>query len=559
MLTYAMRMREIRIALFATSVAIAVRVAFLLDFAQSPLFVPVEGGHDRTLYHRAAQGPAFPAGAFEYLPLYPIGLKLVYAAVGPDLRAAAAVGIACDAVTTLLIALLALRIGATPIFAGMAGLLYALYPLAVVYATLTMPTSLNALLLALFAFFSTVADRDRLRTSAGLGLLAGIAALGWAAWLMLAPTWIVADFVGGAHRKRRAAHALLFATAFVLPLIPVAQHNSRAEGCFVLLTTHGGFNFYMGNHERATGHPVRVRDFRMTATAMLEDAHRAAEEAEGRALSRAESSAWWSRMARAYWRAHPIDALRLTARKALLFWHRTDVDDLRMVEQARLLAAWFTSRWWPGFAMIGWVGLVGVLRAPRAGPLRALALAGMASLVLMFITARYRLTLTPVLLALGAAGLSALRADIRARNYARSAGLAILAALPVFWPVSLRDVRATDYYNAAIQLIQAGKVADALKTAEAGLAIDPRSAALHHARGTALYQQGNYSEAADAFGSCLQLDPAHPQAAYNRALSLARSGDVRAALDTLHQAAATRPLHENARRLRDELSALTCD
>ncbi len=551
-----MSTRETSVALFVAAVAIAARVAFLFDFAQSPLFAPVEGGHDRTLYHRAAQGPVFPVGAFEYLPLYPLALKLVYAAAGPDLRAAAAFGIACDAITTWLIVLLALRIGARPIIAGMSGLLYALYPLAVVYANLTMPNTLNALLLAAFAFLGTAADRERLRTSAGLGLLAGIAALGWAAWLMLAPTWIAADIARGPDRKRRAAHALLFATAFALPLIPIALHNTRAEGRFVLLTTHGGFNLYMGNHERATGHPVRVRDFRMTATAMLEDAHRAAEQAEGRALSRAESSAWWSRQARAYWRAHPIDALRLTARKALLFWHRTDVDDLRMVEQARLLVGWFDSPLWPRFALIGWCGLVGVLRAPRAGPLRALALAGMASLVLMFITARYRLTLAPVLLTLGAAGVNALIADIRARQYARSAGLAMLAALPVVWPITLRDLRATDYYNAAIQLMQAGRVTDALKTAEAGLAIDPRSAALQFARGTALYQQENYAEAAAAFANCLQLDPAHPQAAYNRALSLARIGDLRAARDTLQQAAAVRPLNENARQLLDELSTL---
>jgi hypothetical protein len=538
--------------------ALGARVPYLDAFAESPLFPPVAGGHDRALYHQAAQGPLRPDGAFAYMPLYPLALRAAYGLLGSDLRVAAALGVVCDTLTCALIALSALRLGAQVALAAAAGALYALYPLAIAYSTLTMPASLNAFMTALVIYTALRVPRERAASAAVLGLLAGIAALGWGGWIAMGAAWIAFDIARGPNRMRRAAHGLLFAFAFALPLAPVAWHNTRAEGRFVLLTTHGGFNFYMGNHERATGHPVRVRDFRMTATSMLEDAHRAAEAATGRALTRAESSDWWRAQARVFWRERPGAALKLTARKALLFWHRVDVDDLRMVEQARLLTGWFAAPWWPGFAAIGWLGLVGLLRAPGAGALKAMALAGIASLVAYFITARYRLALAPLLLVLGAAGASALLGDLRARRFALAGLVAAAAAIPVGWPFALRDLRATDHYNAAIQLLQANRVEDALRMADAGLRIDPRDASLHHARGEALFRLDAFSEAAAAFEACATVDPSHPQAAYNRALSLARAGDICAARDALRAARARRPLAANAERLLSDLSAL-CD
>ncbi|HMP76197.1 MAG TPA: glycosyltransferase family 39 protein [Kiritimatiellia bacterium] len=548
-------------AAFVALCALTLRVWFLAAFAGSPLFQPVEGGHDRTIYHQAAQGPFWPEGAFEYLPLYPALLRGVYALFGSSLNAAAAFGIACDAATTALIALIALRLGARPVLAGIAGLLYAGYPLAIAYACLTMPNTLNALLLAACTLALLHLPGRRWPAWAGFGALAGLAALGWAAWLLIAAALLV--YWGGQHLLRGGGAPTpawrcmaAFALGFSLPLLPVAWHNSRVEGSFVLLTTHGGFNFYMGNHERATGHPVRVRDFRMSARALLEDAHRAAEQDSGRTLTRAESSAWWSGQGRSFWREQPGAALALTARKLMLFWNRVDVDDLRIVEQARLLAGRFTSPLWPGFALIAWLGLMGLFLAPRAGPLRVILLTGMAGLVLYFITARYRLTLAPAMLALGAAGLTAGVANLRERRWIPLLSGAVAFALVVAWPMPVRDQRAVDHYNAAVQLVQAGRLADAQRLAQAGLEIDARSADLHHVLGSALFKQERFSEAASCFAQSAALDPAHPQAAYNLALSLARTGDICGAHRALLQAAALRPLPENAQRLAGELDRL---
>ncbi len=546
--------------LIAAIVALIVRSIFLVSLAHSPLFAPVEGGHDRTLYHLAAQGPLIPDGAFEYLPLYPLALHAVYAVSGPALVAAAIFGILCDALTTLLIVLIALRLGARPLIALIAALCYALYPLAIVYSCITMPNTLNAFLAALIGLALLHIPRERGSLWFGLGLLTGLAALGWAAWLMIVAVLLAYWLIARPQSGPTLRNAALFAFAFAIPLIPVAAHNSRAEGSFILLTTHGGFNFYMGNHERATGYPLRVQNFRMTARAMLEDAHHFAEQATDHTLTRAESSAWWSGQAREFWRTHPVQALSLFARKCLYIWNQRDVDDLRMVEQAKLLIPHFGRHAGFGFFIISVLGLFGLFRAPRATALRIVILTGAFSIALYFITARYRLTLAPLLLGIGAGGIqTALATRSSRRALILNIALLIFAATVAAWPIPLRDVRAVDYYNASVQLLKAYKTEDAIATARAGLEIEPLNANLHHALGSGLYMQSAYSEAAAEFERCATLDPSHPQALYNWGLCLARSGDYCGARDVLQRAAALRPPTEQARALAQEVTALCAE
>lgn len=545
--------------LAAAGAALLLRLWFLHLFAAHALFTPVAGGHDRTLYHeaarRVAEGAWWPDGAFSHLPLYPWVLGLAYALGGATLHTAALLGLACDSLTAGLVVALARRLGARPGVALAAGLAYAAYPLAIAYAPLTMPNTLNALLLAAFTLGLVAAPADRPRPWLALGLLAGLLTLGFAGL----PLILLALLAGWNRPRRRApAPAAASQAALVLGLLlvvaPVVFHNSRAEGRLVFLTTHGGFNLYMGNHEQATGHPVRVRNFRMTARDLLDDAHQAAESAVGRPLKRSESSAWWAGQARAFWQAHPGAALRLFVRKALLVWNHEEVDDLRMVDQVRLAGLAFTHGPWPAFALFGWMGLFGLARARAAPVPRLVLLAGLAGLVLYFVTARYRLTFVPLMAALGAAAASGAFADLKAGRHRTPIALAALvAALVVALPLPGRDVRAVDYHNLAVQLQAAGRMEEALRTADAGLAVDPQSADLWHVRGTSLYRLNRHADAAAAFARCATLNPGHPQAAYNLALSLAHLQDYCGARAALEEAAGRRTLPGQAGALLEEL------
>ena len=549
------------VGVVAVVLAISVRIWFIGAFSASPMYEPHPGAHDRTLYHEAAKavaaGDIWPDGAFEYLPLYPWVLGAGYAIFGDSLLVPAGLGLACEAVTVWLIVLLARRLGARWWMALPAAGLYALYPLAVVYSPLTMPNTLNAMLVTAWAWAMQRMDSRRMAWCAGAGLVGGVTALGFAAALTVAGAFLLWEGIRGVRARAAPWRGMaVFAVAFAVPILPVAVHNSKAEGSFVLLTTHGGFNFYMGNHERATGYPVRVRDFRMTARAMLEDAHRAAELEVGRSLSRAESSAWWTEQGRAYWRANPLEAAGLTLKKAALFWNFRDVDDLRMREQLELTDGLFAGWWWPGFALFSVLGIVGLLFARNAVAPKIVLLSGMVSLVLFFITARYRLTLIPVMAALGASGLSALWP--MARVPVRRALWLIPAVLVIGFPFQVRDLRVFDYYNASVQVLGAGRAEQALALSREGLAIDPANADLYHAQGGALAQLDRYEEAAQAFQWTVTLNPRHATGRYNLALSLARLGQVCEAADVLGPWVEAVPQDRRAAQLYADLRQL-CD
>lgn len=545
-------------------VALVIRTVALHAYQASVLFQPLEGGaHDRSLYldaiRRVAGGEWRPTGAFEYLPLYPwiAGLVSNIFSIGP--MTTAWFGIGCDVVTTALIVRFATKLGTRPAVASIAGLFYAAYPLAVIYSLQPMPNTLNALGVTLFVFLAheLLEKREESVTRISfflLGLLAGLISLGFAGMLMMAAAVMVLTII----KTRSRARVLLFAAGMILPITPVALHNSRAENQFVLLTTHGGFNYYMGNNERATGFPLRLFNFRMTAKAMLEDAHRHAEQSTGHDLSRTESSAWWKTQARVFWREHPGQAALLTLKKAALFWNKLEVDDLRLLEQLQITDRFFRHFKGTPFAVIGIMGLTGLIFARGAAVPRWTFFAGMVGLILFFITARYRLTFVPMMLVLGAAGICRISVDWKLQR--KQFMLFIIPALVlVCWPVRVRDQGAIDHYNVATQLSAAGRTEEAMTLIQRGLEIDPAFDQLYAAKGGVYFDREHYAEAAEAFSMATLINPSNPLHSYNLALSLARAGDYCGARDALLEAQRMGArLDERTLRLLQELSR-ACD
>jgi tetratricopeptide (TPR) repeat protein len=547
-------------ALSCAALAVLVRLIGWLSFHTSILFAPAEtGGHDRSVYLQAikqiANGSFWPQGSFDYLPLYPWLIGLLTSWFGHPLMTAAFFGVAADTATTFLIVTFALRLGAPRCTATTAGCLYAAYPLAAIYSLLTMPNSVNAFGVTLFAWIvyriGQSVTRPRLLVFASAGLFAGIMALGFAGLLPIAAA--VAVFF--ALRFRSLMIPAIFLAAFALPIAPVALHNTRAEGQFVLLTTHGGFNLYMGNHPEATGYPLRVKNFRMTARLMLEDAHAFAEQQTGETLSKAASSGWWSEQAKTFWRERPLTTVLLTAKKLMLFWNFRDVDDLRLLEQLRITDP--SPHRWTGtpFVLFGLLGLIGLIYARGATAPRLVLVVGMIGLVMFFITARYRLTFIPLMALLGAAGMPGLWHGLRSHPFPHATLFVTFAAV-VFFPFYLRDQRPVDHYNAAIQLMQAGRDTKAMMVVDAGLAIAPEYAELYFARGNLFFKQGRYSDAATSYTQSLSRNPNQPTAVFNLALSLARNGDFCGARNALlEMQRAGMPIDERSQALFKDVQA----
>ena len=533
---------------FAFLVALVVRLLFLIPFCTSPFFVPVTGGNDRSLYvsiaRRVASGELFPSGVFEYMPLYGWVLGFFFLVGGPAALLLTAVGGAgMDSLTAALIVRIARRFGASPAVALAAAVVYALYPLAMVYSSLTMPNTLNALLLMGFAAGATALSTSTpARRWLLVGLLGGVSCLGFAGMLLITVltfAWLAVS--------TRSWKALLLMLGVAIPIAPISLHNTRAGGEFVLITAHGGFNFYMGNHEGATGYPMQIAGFRGDAGSLLVDARREAEREVGHKLSGREFSDYWSSKARAFFRDEPAKAARLFGLKLMRLLNWREYDDLRVLPMLKLTGVASAALWPLGFAPIVLLGIIGLAFARRVGLLKLILLATAFSLVLFFITSRYRLTLAPLACALGAIGIGQFR-NLADRRVAPGLWLsALVASALTAWPLPQSDFRALDHYNAAAHLLDRGMAEEALQISDRGLAIDSRQPDLHFVRGNALFGLERLDEAIGEYETVLALKPNHAQAQFNMAVALKLKGDLPAARSAAEAALRADPDIEMAR------------
>jgi len=107
--------------------------------------------------------------------------------------------------------------------------------------------------------------------------------------------------------------------------VPNAARNYAVSGEAILISSHGGLNFFIGNNAEADGIYDRVPGITPSIAGQVRDATRVAETAEGRHLSASEVSAYFFQRAWAWIAANPGAALALFARKIALVLNKTNV------------------------------------------------------------------------------------------------------------------------------------------------------------------------------------------------------------------------------------------
>lgn len=307
--------------------AISVRLAWLAA-------VDPEVGllDDAGYYHFFARALAEGSGyvredgvATAFWPVgYPAALSLVYTVFGPSLTAAKLFNVLLGGASTALTFTLA-RVWLSSRGSTLAALLYALWPGAIAYASVTMSETLFTFtfLVSLLLLAKAPAWQARNRLAAvALGVAIAMAnyVRGQALLLpLLAVPWLV-------RRGWRFKASLLFsalALAVVLLLsLPWLIRNTDRFGQLTFLSTNTGINFWLGHRAGADGGP--------NYHAQLAFAQRFDH------LPRIEQEPAWSREGLRegldYALNHPLDELRLSALKVYQLY-RSDADALLWNEQ----------------------------------------------------------------------------------------------------------------------------------------------------------------------------------------------------------------------------------
>jgi tetratricopeptide (TPR) repeat protein len=544
----------VRSAILIAAVALTVRLLHVWQIHRAPFFTVLMGdahGYDEWARQIAA-GDWIGRDVFYQAPLYPYFLGALYTVAGRSLVAVRVVQAIIGAGSCVLLGLAARRLF-SPRVGLVAGLALALYAPAIFFDGIVQKSVLDVffICLALWLTASIVDGRSRLRTWFALGLAMGGLSLTRENALVL----VIVFFGWALGRARqawrdRAIAAAVFAAGLAVVLLPVALRNQIVGGQFFITTSQFGPNLFIGNNPRADGTYAALREGHGSPEYERQDATELAEQAEGRPLTPAGVSKYWTDRAMAFIDGQPGAWLKLMGRKAALL---VNADEMLDTESQATYAEWSVP-----LRVLGYVGHFGVLvplalfgmiatwgARRRLAVVYALMVAYAGSVVLFYVFARYRFPLVPFLIAFAAAGL------VSAASYFRSAAprrrieiAAALAATAVFvnWPMlSTRSMQAVTENNLGAALQEQGRVDEAIAHYRRAIAFEDDYAPAHNNLGTALRANGRLDEAIAAFRRAIAINDGYGDAHYNLANALIAKHRLDEAIVQFRAAAAAAP------------------
>lgn len=381
---------------------------------------------------------------FLMTPLYPYFLAVLYSITGESLNVVRlfqhAVGLA-----TILLIFRSTEMISNRRAAFFAALIAALYGPLLLFANLLLVETLKVFFLVLAFYFLLIARErsgDRWWMAAGLSI--GGAVLCRASdllILMFVAVWIVGFTVGSLRmRIRAAAFVGLYA---ILLVLPVTIRNYAVAKEFILITSNGGLNFYLGNNPKAAGVYYNVDGLDL---ANDPDGRIFLETTTGREFTPGQASSYWMNESKRFISGDPGGFLLLLAKKTLLFFHENEIGQLGYnyhfisKEHVPLLGYLLT------FTALFPLSVIGMMSIRREWKKHLLLIgflgAQILAVVLFFVTDRFRLSSVPFFIFFAGIGIDWLLEQWKQRRR----NLLLLSAF-----LSLTAVSATTLFNYRIE------------------------------------------------------------------------------------------------------------
>lgn len=509
--------------------ALALRLVYLVDVAESPTFLApiVDAGTYDGLARSLVGGGGFTEKFFWQPFFYPAFLSVVYLVTHGSIVAArvfhAVLG-ACTCVVTFHLAwrVFGRRIGV------LAGLILALYGPLIFFDGELLATGWACFWsVALVTLMARLADHAstgrRLKHAVFLGLGVGLS-------ILTRPTFLLFAVAGGlwlawtlARRGLgKARTAAILATAVVaagVVMLPVAELHRRATGAFSVLPMSDGLNLYIGNNpDRAETISIRP-GWEWDHLTRLPQREGAVTWQQGREIFRDK--------VKAYVTNEPTLFLQGLAAKAVEFVSSREIPrnvDVYLYRKWSWLLSglvWKAGGFGFPFGVLLPLAFLGFVHYRRRipGVLLLFPVVYGASIVLVFMSARYRMPLVPLLTVPAAGGCYAVGNMIRARRW----GTLVAAAFGCGLVVAVSSVP--------------GPFAQERTGYEAEM---------YYILGSARMKERDHDAAERLLARAVKLDPAHASAANHLGLVLERTGNTEQAKAWYLRAIDTNPEHATA-------------
>ncbi len=538
-------------------VALAVRVVAIVTSTGNPSFAtPITdaGTYDAVARHLWQTGQAEPRLFWQPF-LYPLQLALVYAASGGSILAAKVFQAIVGSFTCGLVYLIGWRRLGRRVGLIAAGIT-AFYGPLILFESELLATGAAAFWgAALVLLFSETEQRRSPILAAALGAAVALAVLArptFVPFVVIVAAWTVRSWWVHAGWRKAAGTAALGLVAFALVAVPFAAWNGAVTGHRGITPGSGGLNVHLGNN------PDVCATLAIRPGVEWEDYMRLPAQ-NGFTGPDARDRYFYGRV-KDYLRHDPGSFFAGLGRKTLQMVGSREIP--------RNLDVYLWRDWSPVLAGLTWrlgsfsfpfglllpLALLGVIwRGRRLGaPLLMFLVLYAAAVVLVFVTARYRVPLVPVLAVAAAAGIEAILEGRRQRGRAGIMSAVVvatvlLATVPGPFCEEEQNMEADLWFCLGTAQFSTGQDKDAWRSFETALAADPQQAQSHYNLGVIAARNGNGDRAARHYRDAIRLEPDFPRARNNLATLLAPS-DPAAAEEQFRAAIANDPRFSMARR-----------
>lgn len=483
--------------------ALLIRFIFLYEVSKSPTFhYPIIDSGEYERYARMlATGKGMIPEFFWQGFLYPFFLSIIYMICGVSVVCAKIAQAVLGSVVCVLVYSLAKKL-----FDRRAGILaggiMAVYGPVVFYDCQLLATSLACFFsVVLMLLFLRVNRESSVKSFVLVGICCGLSIVTRATFL---PFVVFALVWTGIYLRREAVgwgdifrRQLAAVAGLILILLPISVKCYQLTGRFSPLPETGALNLYMGNNSEMK-EIMAIRPGSDWAELLLKPRLAGAK-------NRVEEKQYFTKRIMEYVFNEPGDFAFRMLRKVVQFFTSREIPSNYDLYQYRDYSVLFSVLTWKiaGFGFPFGVLLplivIGLVRYYKKLPVAVWLYIVLypASIILVFITGRYRAAMIPVLVPLAAAGFWVVYDCLRDKRFVRSAGL-VGAMLLIAGLSSIAGPFGAEKLNYEVEM--------------------------HYCLGCEYFRRGELAKSIDFFSRTIELEPEHGEAYRNIGLAYTKMG-----------------------------------
>ena len=534
--------------------ALLIRVLYIKQILPTPIFfgLATDAGKYDLFALQILKGNLIYKDSIYLNPLYPFFLASIYFIVGQSHLSVVLIQAAIDSLSCLLIYYIASTLFNKGV-GTLAAFLYACYGIAIFYTGILLATTAVTFLTLVFITALLFAEeRGKLLPLFIAGIFLGCAILGrpnMALFLVFLPLWFFSTFRNkqGLQKSIRGFLLLLLGLSTIMVFIGIRNYFIEKE---FTLSFVGGINFYIGNNPKATGTFMLLDGISNSPIEQLQESIHVAEKELGKALTTSEASRHWLFKGLGFIKDNPLDALLLYLKKLALFWGKEEISQNINYNLSKSLAPIFQAPF-ISFGILAPFAILGILLSLKRKitilPLLFI-FSYMVSVIIFFVSARYRLLVVPFLIIYASYSLYWFVETKRARKVKPllfGSTLLIVLFMVINRPFAHSTPPRTSYHynNLGVAYTTMEKWDEAILEFNKALSVDSQNVKAYYNLGNVYYKKGLHQEAIDAYQQALMLQPNFAEAHNNLGLVYDIEGKFYEAAQEYQRALKIKPSH----------------